>query len=231
MRVHAPAHTPTPVRDSCSLPPSLPSSLARKSTYRRPRERIIREEGGRNRWRDHVEIRVLCDATTAIPCAEFLACVRKCLGGILRYCHRIFSRNPLRSCLGPWTHTRVTFIPFFVSRPLNRTPLLPPLLPLLLTKFGWQGGIRRRSVAGSSFVSFERSNFYRRCAIRDGESKLSGYFFFLLPSSPSPPTYLLLLLPRPPPQISLDLSESWNRIGERRFSVNFYHLCPRSTGW
>lgn len=166
----------------------LPPSLARKSTYRRPRERIIREEGGRNRWRDHVEIRVLCDATTAIPCAEFLACVRKCLGGILRYCHRIFSRNPLRSCLGPWTHTRVTFIPFFVSRPLNRTPLLPPLLPLLLTKFGWQGGIRRRSVAGSSFVSFERSNFYRRCAIRDGESKLSGYFFF---SSPLPP----LLLP------------------------------------
>lgn len=132
VRAHAPAHTPPRLL----LPPARKSN--QHATYRRPRERIIRErwqesEGPR---RDSGPLRC---ATIRDPLCEFLACVRKCLGGILRYCHRIFSRNPLRSCLGPWTHTRVTFIPFFVSRPLNRTPL--PLPVPLLTKFGRQAGI------------------------------------------------------------------------------------------
>lgn len=72
-----------------------------------PSQRIVREDYFRKVpeiGRDHVEIRVLCDATT-IPCADFSrARVRKSPLGILRYCHRIFSRNPLRSYLGPWTH-------------------------------------------------------------------------------------------------------------------------------
>lgn len=115
-----------------STPPPAPPlshfcSLSRvtnqHTTYRRPREDYFRKvpgigEGPR---RDSGPLR--CNHH---PFCGFLACVRKCLRGILRYCHRIFSRNPLRSCLGPWTHTRVTFIPFFVSRPLNRTP---PLFP------------------------------------------------------------------------------------------------------
>lgn len=188
VRAHAPAHTPPRLL----LPPARKSN--QHATYRRPRERIIRErwqesEGPR---RDSGPLRC---ATTRDPLCEFLACVRKCLGGILRYCHRIFSRNPLRSCLGPWTHTRVTFIPFFVSRPLNRTPLPPRAAVDEIWPAGWHRGVG--SGCGSSFISFEDRTFIiAMCDPRFAleKSKLSGDIF----SSP---------------QISLDLSESWNRIG------------------
>lgn len=141
------------------------------------------------------------------------------------------SRNPLRSCLGPWTHTRVTFIPFFVSRPLNRTPLLPPSLLPLLTKFGWQDGRWHPPSFGRGIILRLVRTIELLCRMSYARSatekiQIIGLFFFFSsppfrPPFPSPSSYRA-------PQISLDLSESWNRIGERRFLVNFYHLCPRS---
>lgn len=118
-------------------------------------------------------------ATTTDPLCEFLARVRKCLGGILRYCHRIFSRNPLRSCLGPWTHTRALLSsPFFVSRPLNRTPL--PLCAAVdeIWPAGWHRGRIRivlRLVRGS--------NSRYRCAFRFVRKNLNypGIIFFFSP--------------------------------------------------
>lgn len=110
------------------------------------------------------------------------------------------SRNPLRSCLGPWTHTRVTFIPFFVSRPLNRTPLLPPSLLPLLTKFGWQDGRWHPPSFGRGIILRLVRTIELLCRMSYARSatekiQIIGLFFFsppllpfALPSPPLPPT-------------------------------------------
>lgn len=134
----------------------------------------------------------------------------------MRYCHRIFSRNPLRSCLGPWTHTRVTFIPFFRFKAVE--PNTSPSLSVpLLTKFGRQAGIVVGFGCGSSFISFEDRTFIIRAQLWKNLNYPGGYIFF------SPP-FLPLFSPK-------FLSIYRWKVGNSnwtRFLVNFYHLCPRS---
>lgn len=108
----------------------------------------------------------------------------------MRYCHRIFSRNPLRSCLGPWTHTRVTFIPFFRFKAVE--PNTSPSLSVpLLTKFGRQAGIVVGFGCGSSFISFEDRTFIIRAQLWKNLNYPGGIYFFFLPlfSPFSPPNF------------------------------------------
>lgn len=117
-------HQHTSLCDSCSLsckPTSTPRIVVRERIIS---ERCQESEGPR---RDSGPLR--CNHH---PLCGFLACVRKCLRGILRYCHRIFSRNPLRPCLGLWTHTRY-FHPLFRFKAVEPNTSLS--VPQLSTKF------------------------------------------------------------------------------------------------
>lgn len=129
------------------------------------------------------------------------------------------------------THARY-FHPLFrfkAVEPNTSPPTLPPTAvdEIWLAEWPVASAVVRSRDHPSSRSNDRTFMSYVVCAIRDGENpNYRAIFFFsspppFRPPFPSPSSYRA-------PQISLDLSESWNRIGERRFLVNFYHLCPRS---